>query len=73
MLPLLPLLLPLESLPLLSEQSPDPLEHAVLLGVVWVVFRRNLEERRESGGVCLNAMPYPFSDLRSIRTEPPDN
>jgi hypothetical protein len=43
---------------LLSKQPPHPLQHTVLLWVVRVVFGRNLEERWESGCVCLDAVSY---------------
>lgn len=48
---------------LLPKQPPHPLQHAVLLGVVWVVFRGYLEQGGERCRVALNAMPYPFGDL----------
>lgn len=37
----------MNALTLLSKQTSHPLHHAVLLGVVRVVFAGNLEDRRE--------------------------
>lgn len=48
---------------LLSKEPPDPLQHAVLLGVVRVVLGGNLEQGRESGGVCIDPVAYPFGNL----------
>lgn len=50
---------------LLSEQPPHTLQHAVLVRVVWVVFRRNLEQRRESGGIGVHTVAYTFGNLQN--------
>jgi len=48
---------------LLSKQPLDPLQHAVLFGIVRVIFGGNLEEGGEGCRIALDAVSYPFSDL----------
>jgi hypothetical protein len=49
--------------PLLPEQPPNPLQHTVLLRIIWMVFRRYLEEAGESGRVGFYAVSYALCDL----------
>ena len=51
---------------LLSEQSPDALQHAVLLRIIGVVLGRNLKQRGEGGGVTLNTVSYPLGNLALV-------
>jgi hypothetical protein len=52
---------------LLAKQPPDALQHTVLLGVVGVVLGGDLEQRGESGRVCLDAVSYALGDLGHVR------
>jgi len=48
---------------LLSKQSLHPLQYAVLVGIVRVIFRGNLEHGGEGCRVALDAVSYPFSNV----------
>jgi hypothetical protein len=48
---------------LLSKQPLHPLQYAVLLRIVRVIFGGNLEQGREGCRIALDAVSYPFSDL----------
>jgi hypothetical protein len=54
---------------LLAKQPPDALQHTVLLGIVGVVLGGDLEQRGESGRVCLDAVSYPLGDLGHVRLQ----
>ena len=47
----------------LAKQPSHAPQHAVLFRVVWVVFARDLQHRRESRRVCVDTVPYPISNL----------
>lgn len=51
---------------LLSEQSPDALQHTILLRVIGVILGRNLKQRGEGGGVALNTVSYPLGNLALV-------
>lgn len=56
-------LLNVSGIKLFTKQSPDSSQHAVLLRVVWMVLRWNLEKRRECGGIGIDSLPYLIGDL----------
>ena len=49
-----------------SKEPPHALQHAVLVRVVGMVFGGYLEERGESGRVCLDSVPYALCNLPNI-------
>ncbi len=51
---------------LLAKESAHPSQYAVLLGVVGMVFARNLQHGRESRRVRVDPVTYPLSDLAII-------
>jgi len=48
---------------LLPEETAYPSQNTVLLGVVRVVLARNLKNGGEGGGIRVDAVPYPISNL----------
>lgn len=68
---LYPLLLPTSYIPivdyhLLPKQPPHTPQHAVLLGVVGVLFTRDLEDGGEGGCVGVDAVADAFCDLWTV-------
>lgn len=51
---------------LLAKQATNPPQYTVLLGVVWVVFARNFEDRRKGSSVGVNPVAYFVCDLREL-------
>lgn len=52
--------------PLLPKQPPHALQHAILLRVIRVILRWDLQQRREGSGVGLDTVSYPLGDLLRV-------
>lgn len=48
-----------------TKQFPHPPQHAILLRIVGVLLGRDLQQRRESRRVTIDAMPDALRDLES--------
>ena len=57
---------------LLSKESSYSSQDAILLRIIWVIFARNLEQRRECRSVSIDSVAYPLSNLPTISNKPSD-
>lgn len=58
---------------LFPEQSPYSFEHTILLRIVRMIFTRDLQDSRESIGICIHSMSDLFGNLpfhKQINVEP---
>lgn len=51
--------------PLLSKQTTDPPQHAVLLGIIWMVFAWDFEDCRKSSSIGIDSVSYSVGNLRA--------